>query len=116
MVRPTVIDGQYARFTCPQSVIKASTKKNKKDKKKDKRAASTSDNENGDAARSEDEVSAVPKQAAIQVTAEELADEEWGPVKDKKGKKGKGKKGKAVQEDEEVPGMLCDFALPAPHT
>ena len=35
------------------------------------------------------------------MTAEELADEEWGPVKkDKKGKKGK-KKGKAAHDDEE---------------
>lgn len=36
------------------------------------------------------------------MTAEELADEEWGPVKDKgkKAKKGKGKKGK-VQDDED---------------
>ena len=35
------------------------------------------------------------------MTAEELADEEWGPVKkDKKAKKGK-KKGKAAQDDED---------------
>ena len=36
----------------------------------------------------------------VQMTAEELADEEWGPVKDKKkGKKGK-KKGHTADEDE----------------
>lgn len=39
----------------------------------------------------------------VQMTAEELADEEWGPVKEKgkKAKKGKGKKSKAVDEEEE---------------
>ena len=40
----------------------------------------------------------------MEMTAEDLADEEWGPVKEKgkKGKKGKGKKGKAqADEDEE---------------
>ena len=39
----------------------------------------------------------------VQMTAEELADEEWGPVKEKskKGKKGKGKKGKKDEEEEE---------------
>ena len=37
------------------------------------------------------------------MTADELADEEWGPVKEKgkKAKKGKGKKGKALDEDED---------------
>lgn len=42
------------------------------------------------------------------MTAEELADEEWGAVKEKgkKSKKGKGKKGKAQEEEEdETPGM-----------
>jgi translation initiation factor 5B len=43
----------------------------------------------------------------VEVTAEDLADEEWGPVKEKgkKGKKGK-KKGKEadVDEDESKPG------------
>lgn len=37
----------------------------------------------------------------MEVTADDLADEEWGPVKGKKGKKGKGKKGKAAQDDED---------------
>lgn len=38
----------------------------------------------------------------MEVTAEDLADEEWGPVKEKKkkDKKGKGKKGKQEDEDE----------------
>lgn len=36
----------------------------------------------------------------MKVTPEDLADEEWGPVKDKKGKKGKGKK--AVKQEDEL--------------
>ena len=39
------------------------------------------------------------------MTAEELADEEWGPVKEKGGKKKKGKKGKGkVADDDEEDG------------
>jgi translation initiation factor 5B len=55
----------------------------------------------------------------VEVTAEDLADEEWGPVKEKvkKGKKGKGKKAKAQDESEDeakigTPGnstFLVDF-------
>ena len=42
----------------------------------------------------------------VEVTAEDLADEEWGPVKSKKGKKGKGGKGaKTAAEEEEAEGM-----------
>lgn len=37
------------------------------------------------------------------MTAEDLADEEWGPVKDKKGKKGKAKKAK--EDVSAAPGM-----------
>lgn len=38
----------------------------------------------------------------VEVTADDLADEEWGPVKGKTGKKEKGKKGgKAAAEEEE---------------
>lgn len=44
----------------------------------------------------------------VEVTAEDLADDEWGPVKDKskKAKKGKGKKEKVQDEsdNEEKPG------------
>lgn len=46
------------------------------------------------------------------MTAEELADEEWGPVKEKgkKAKKGKGKKGKvADDEEEDKPGNQYRF-------
>lgn len=48
----------------------------------------------------------------MQMTAEELADEEWGPVKDKKkGKKGK-KKGNAADDDEaEAPKGQSDHAF-----
>ncbi len=48
------------------------------------------------------------------MTAEELAAEEWGPVKEKgkKGKKGKAKKGKAEDEDaEEAPGMCVSVYI-----
>ena len=53
------------------------------------------------------------------MTAEELADEEWGPVKDKKkGKKAKGKKSKAQDDDdadeEPAPGA-CKDASNCPH-
>lgn len=40
------------------------------------------------------------------MTAEELADEEWGPVKEKGGKKKKGKKGKDIADDEKEDGRL----------
>jgi translation initiation factor 5B len=41
--------------------------------------------------------------APVEMTAEELADEEWGPVKEKGGKKkkGKGKDKKAAAEEPE---------------
>lgn len=45
----------------------------------------------------------VQPKGPIEVTAEDLADEEWGPVKDKKGKKGKGKKAK--EDVSAAPGM-----------
>ena len=40
----------------------------------------------------------------LEVTAEDMADEDWGPVKGKKGKKGKGKNVKAEVENDEQPG------------
>ncbi|KAI0676694.1 hypothetical protein C8Q78DRAFT_1141729 [Trametes maxima] len=91
------------------SVIKASTQKGKKDKKKDKKKGgqdvsfadgpSPGEGSDGEAAAANGDISAPNK--PVQMTAEELADEEWGPVKEKgkKGKKGK-KKGKA-QDDED---------------
>ncbi|CCM01032.1 uncharacterized protein FIBRA_03080 [Fibroporia radiculosa] len=93
------------------SVIKASsrTKKDKKDKKAGKKPAadvsfadgpSPGEGSDGEAAAAKGDISAPQK--PIQMTAEDLADEEWGPVKDtKKSKKGKGKKGKAHDDDAE---------------
>ncbi|TFK43116.1 hypothetical protein BDQ12DRAFT_596557 [Crucibulum laeve] len=79
------------------SALKATASKPKKEKKKGKPQASEPiANEGEDTAA---EVSKGP----VQVTADDLADEEWGPVKEKKkkDKKGKGKKGKTVDEEEE---------------
>ncbi|THV00551.1 hypothetical protein K435DRAFT_818286 [Dendrothele bispora CBS 962.96] len=86
------------------SAIKASSnsksKKDKKDKKKNKKDTGVAfdDPLPEDGADGE----ATDSKKPVEMTAEELADEEWGPVKEKgkKGKKGKAKKGKA-QEDEE---------------
>ncbi|KAG9127764.1 hypothetical protein FRC07_009889 [Ceratobasidium sp. 392] len=91
------------------SAIKASTTK-KKDKKKGKKGADVTfedgpppgQGDEAEEAAAKGDISA-PK-AAVQMTAEELADEEWGPVKTKKekGKKGKKKGGaKAAEEEEE---------------
>lgn len=48
----------------------------------------------------------VESKKPIEVTAESLADEEWGPVKEKKkkDKKGKGKKGKQVEDEDDEEG------------
>jgi len=75
--------------------LKATAKKGKKDKKKAKSTAVE------DEEHEIPEGSPGPDKGPVQMTAEELADEEWGPVKDKKkkGKKGK-KKGKDDSEDE----------------
>ena len=82
-----------------QSAIKASSQKNKKEKKKEKKGGAAKWNDvsfadgpapgegsDGEAAAAKGDISA-PK-AGVQMTADELADEEWGPVKGKKGKKG----------------------------
>ncbi|KAL5637144.1 hypothetical protein ACGC1H_000957 [Rhizoctonia solani] len=87
------------------SAIKASTNK-KKDKKKNKKGADPVDEApatGADEAIANDDISA-PK-APVEMTAEDLADEEWGPVKGKKdkGKKGK-KKGAAKAEKDEDEG------------
>ena len=54
----------------------------------------------GEAAAAKGDISA-PKSGVV-VTADDLADEEWGPLKErgKKVKKGKAKKSKAEDEDE----------------
>ncbi|KAI0299753.1 hypothetical protein B0F90DRAFT_1810587 [Multifurca ochricompacta] len=86
------------------------TQKNRKDKK-DKKKKGVADigktsvsfadgpppgeGSDGEAAAAKGDISA-PK-TGVEVTPDDLADEEWGPVKEKgkKGKKGEGKKGKA---------------------
>lgn len=88
-----------------QSAIKATNAKAKKDKKKPKK--NFIDPVEDELAFDGEEKA--PSKGPVEMTAEELADEEWGAVtKEKKGKKAKGKKGK-VQEDEEdgTPGMSC---------
>ncbi|KAF9449567.1 hypothetical protein P691DRAFT_774614 [Macrolepiota fuliginosa MF-IS2] len=80
------------------SILKAS--QNKKKDKKGKKAKGNVLDLPAEGVPDEEVVPAPSKQA-VEVTAEDLADEEWGPVKGKKkDKKGK-KKGKAVVEDEE---------------
>ena len=99
-----------------QSTLRA-TQKNQKDKKGKKKKGDVLDSggpsvsfasgpspgegSDGEAASAKGDISA-PK-TGVTVTPEDLADEEWGPVKEKgkKGKKGKGKQSKA--EDEDVP-------------
>ncbi|SJL01358.1 uncharacterized protein ARMOST_04678 [Armillaria ostoyae] len=79
------------------SAIKASSGKNKKDKKKAKQQPVDLDD-------AEENEEAEVKKQPVEMTAEELADEEWGPVKDKgkgkKGKKGKAAKGKPTEDEE----------------
>ncbi|KAJ2918206.1 hypothetical protein MD484_g2161, partial [Candolleomyces efflorescens] len=79
------------------SAIKASSNKKKDKKKKNKPVQEDEDEEIAEGAAPVDK-------GPVQMTAEELADEEWGPVsskdKKKKDKKGK-KKSNAVDEDEE---------------
>ncbi|KAL4241296.1 translation initiation factor 5B [Abortiporus biennis] len=89
------------------SVIKASTNKSKKDKKKAKKSESVTFEDgpspghgsDTEAAEAKGDISAPQK--PVQMTAEELADEEWGPVKDKKGNKNKNKKAKAEADTED---------------
>ncbi|KAK7051356.1 eukaryotic translation initiation factor 5B [Paramarasmius palmivorus] len=82
------------------SAIKANSKK--KDKKKGKKDVPPVDFDDPPA---EDEATPAPSKKPVEMTAEDLVDEEWGPAKEKgkKGKKGKGKKGKAdeLAEDED---------------
>ncbi|CCO37330.1 Eukaryotic translation initiation factor 5B Short=eIF-5B [Rhizoctonia solani AG-1 IB] len=91
------------------SAIKASSGK-KKDKKKNKKGADPVDDaepkaEANEGAAADD--TGAPK-APVEMTAEDLADEEWGPAKTKKDKGKKGKKKGAAKaeekdEDEEEP-------------
>ncbi|KAL0066009.1 eukaryotic translation initiation factor 5B [Marasmius tenuissimus] len=83
------------------SAIKASSKgkKDKKDKKKEKKAAAPIDADD----EPSDDAEAPSSKKPVEVTADDLADEEWGPVKEKgkKGKKGKGKKARNEEPEEE---------------
>lgn len=51
----------------------------------------------------------------VEVTAEDLADEEWGPVKDKKKDK-KGKSKKKTEDLDEDASIPSEFILPKCHT
>jgi translation initiation factor 5B len=86
-----------------QSALKA-TSKGKKEKKKPKKSAAH-DLANGadDPPVAEGSDGEAASKKPVEVTAEDLADEEWGPVKEKakKGKKGKAKKGKVQEESED---------------
>lgn len=95
----------------PQSTLRA-TQKNKEKKGKKKKYESKEpsvsfesgphpgEGSDGEAAAAKGDISA-PKSGVV-VTADDLADEEWGSAKEKgkKVKKGKAKKGKADDEDE----------------
>jgi hypothetical protein len=92
---------------------------NKKDKKKPKKGVSSErPGEGADADGESASVIPTPRKA-VEMTAEELADEEWGPVKEKgkKAKKGKHKAKTPEDNDEENPGehgiwvSICNFAL-----
>lgn len=87
-----------------KSTIKAQAKKGKKEKKKPGKAFDVLDDEtaeNGNIAEAKEPVI---------MTAEELVDDEWGPVKEKgkkKGKKGKGKTNEDIDEEpSETPAEL----------
>jgi hypothetical protein len=84
-------------------VIKA-TSKGKKDKKKEKKQAIDTTNDLPDeavVAEGMDGEGVNTLKGPIEVTAEDLADEEWGPVKEKKKKDKKGKAKKSKGQDEE---------------
>lgn len=85
-------------LTVSQSTLKAS--KGKKEKKKAKREP---DDSLALGEGSDGEGAAAKK--PVEVTAEDLADEEWGPVKEKgkKSKKGDKTKGKGKESDDKAP-------------
>ncbi|KAJ7229099.1 hypothetical protein GGX14DRAFT_539035 [Mycena pura] len=96
-------DEEEEDFGGLMSVLKA-TATNKKDKKKKKKGGDALNGvDDPPADEAIDEAIAVVSKKPLEMTAEDLADEEWGPVKDKgkKSKKGKAKKGKAQGEDED---------------
>jgi translation initiation factor 5B len=102
------VDSLYVSLTqlthVTKSALKSTSGKPKKEKKKAKKAGWDDEADSTpapDAAAGEDG-EAAPSKAPVEVTAEDLADEEWGPVKEKKGKKGKkGKKAAKEEADED---------------
>lgn len=102
-------------LTVIKSAIKASSTKAKKDKKKNKKAELKDVPDEEAVPKDEPQIDPSISKNPVEVTAEDLVDEEWGPVKGKKDKKGKAKKGKATQDDEEddmnkPEGMLVECA------
>ncbi|KAF8966419.1 hypothetical protein BDZ97DRAFT_1903742 [Flammula alnicola] len=92
------------------SLIGSASKAKKKDKKKNKAGANDSDD-----FENESPAATIESKKPVEVTAEDLADEEWGPVHEKKKeKKGKGKKGKQEEEDEKEEEKVNDDVAPAP--
>ncbi|KAF8351085.1 hypothetical protein F5887DRAFT_192920 [Amanita rubescens] len=87
------------------SVIKAS--KTKKDKKKNKKGGEVISNEPGEV---EDTVAAdgvdSGTKSAVQATADDLADEEWGPIKEKKKKDKKKKDRKEKAQEDQIDGGI----------
>jgi translation initiation factor 5B len=109
MVRWRHPSSLFFQLTLPQSAIKSSqANKGKKEKKKAKKAPVEDDLDLPD----DDDAKPVSK-APVEVTADDLADEEWGPVKEKGGKKKKGKGKNAATEEtaEDESGMF----MPAPY-
>ena len=74
----------------------------KKGKKKGKKGKVDADDEEIDEPAPETPVNGLEEKKPVEMTAEELADEEWGPVKEKKGKKGK----KGKKDEDDVAGTL----------
>jgi len=79
-----------------QSLISSSSK-GKKDKKK-----KTKPTYDDDEFAITNESNSLESKKPVEVTAEDLAEEEWGPAKEKKkkDKKGKGKKDEDIEEEE----------------
>ncbi|GJJ07759.1 hypothetical protein Clacol_001964 [Clathrus columnatus] len=94
--------------------------KTKKEKKKGKKETSVAfedgpppgEGSDGEAAAAKGDISA-PK-GPIQVSADDLADEEWGPVKEKKGKKGKKGKSDTKEVEEPEPEPVVEETSKAP--
>lgn len=87
------------------SAVRASEKRKKDKKNKKKAKAADIDEEDDFAAESKQQDDAEPEvdlasKAPVEMTTDQLMEEEFGPVKPKGGKGKKGKKGKAQQPDD----------------